>query len=114
MKKYLLITLTTVSMHAFAVDCSKVPHSPVPKIKGIDTFAFDEARAKIIKSGWKPVLTTDKYPDYKSDTFYDAEKPEQYCSATLCVLQYQDKHKNTLLISLADFVQSVEIECTKK
>ncbi|MFP1135729.1 hypothetical protein ACLD1F_00765 [Acinetobacter baumannii] len=112
MKKILLITvLVLCNTVVFAqptrnIKCTN--QAPLPKLKGIDSVTYDdEIRPLLLKNGWQPVPISEA----EKGPFFDEDKPEQYCSATVCISSFKDKNKNQLNLVMNDFIQKVEIKC---
>lgn len=112
MKKTLLIVFLTLSNTiAFAqpsknIKCAK--QASIPKLKGVDSITYDEEiRPLLLKNGWKPIEISE---DEKGPLF-DKDKPEKYCSSTICVSSFKDKNKNKLTLIMNDFIQKVELKC---
>ncbi|MEN8406051.1 hypothetical protein [Acinetobacter seifertii] len=112
MKKTLLITvLALFNTFVFAQPSKNTKcanQASIPKLKGVDSITYDEEiRPLLLKSGWKPIAISE---DEKGPLF-DKDKPEQYCSATICVSSFKDKNKNKLTLVMNDFIQKVELKC---
>lgn len=111
MKKILLLTIL-ISSGAWAdTTCKNKQHAPIPKIKGMDSMVYDsKGRMALLKNKWKPIpLSKEEQEDL---TFFDKKSPEKYCSATMCVSNFQDNKKNELTVTqVGDFITNVEIEC---
>lgn len=80
----------------------------LPNLKDVDSITYDEEiRPLLLKNGWKPIAIGE---DEKGPLF-DKDKPEQYCSATICVSSFRDRNKNKLTLVMNDFIQKVELKC---
>lgn len=112
MKKPLLISaLALYSTVVFAqppknIKCAN--QAPIPKLKDVDSITYDEQiRPLLLKNGWKPIAISEE----EKGPLFDEDKPEQYCSATICISSFKDKNKNKLTLVVNDFIQKVELKC---
>lgn len=110
MKKLLLLTIiSTFSVGAWADNsCKNKPHAPAPAKnlslydKRSDTLQdYSVVRQKLLKDGWIPIPSDDKYADH----------PEEECIVDRCIYKYKDKYKNTLTIEKPDDISIVRIQC---
>lgn len=109
MKKLLLISALLFSGGAWADDsCENKPHAPVPPKnlslydeKTDDLKDYTVVRQKLIKDGWTPIPSEDKYADH----------PEEECIVDRCIFKYKDKYKNTLTIEKPDDISTVHLQC---
>ncbi|EML1064494.1 hypothetical protein RGH81_000826 [Acinetobacter nosocomialis] len=112
MKKIFLITIlslcSTVVLAQSPKNIKCANQAPLTKLKGIDSITYDdEIRPMLLKNGWKPVPISDA----EKGPMFDKDKPEQYCSATVCISSFKDKNKNQLTLVMNDFIQKVELKC---
>lgn len=111
MKKILLLSIL-ISGGAWAdASCKNKQHAPVPKLKGMDSMVYDsKGRSALLKDKWKPIpLSKEEQEDM---TFFNKQTPEKYCSATLCISNFQDNKGNELTVTqVGDFITDIEIEC---
>lgn len=112
MKKTLLIAflaLCNTAVFAQAPKNNKCANQALlPKLKGIDSVTYDdEIRPLLLKNGWKPVAISEE----EKGPLFDKDKPEQYCSATICISSFKDENKNKLTLVMNDFIQKVDLKC---
>ena len=109
MKKLLLISALLFSGGVWADDsCKNKPHAPVPQ-KNLSLYDkktdnlkdYSVVRQKLIKDGWIPIPSDDKYADH----------PEEECIVDRCIFKYKDKYKNTLTIEKPDDISTVLLQC---
>lgn len=110
MKKLLLLAASLVfSVGAWANNsCKNKPHAPMPS-KNLSLYDektgalqdYSVIRQKLLKDGWIPVPSDDKYADH----------PEEECIVDRCIFKYKDKYKNTLTIEKPDDISTVRIQC---
>lgn len=110
MKKLLLTaTLSILSFGVYANNsCVNKQHAPIPPKnlslynKKTDTIEdYSKVRNKLLKQGWIPVPSDDKYTEY----------PEEDCISDRCIFTYKDKYKNNLWIEKPDDISKVTVNC---
>lgn len=111
MKKLLLLAITsTLSFGVWAdASCKSKPHAPIPP-KNLSLYNkqtnnlddYSTVRNNLIKQGWFPVPSDDKYAEY----------PEEECISDRCIFTYKDKYKNTLWIEKPDDISRVTVKCS--
>lgn len=112
MKKTLFIAFLALCNTAVFAQKPKttkcVYQAPLPKLKGVDSITYDdEIRPILLQNGWDPIAISEE----EKGPLFDKDKPEQYCSATICVSSFKDKNKNKLTLVMNDFIQKVELKC---